>query len=83
MAYVLRFVQRFRARGRDGLHGPRGAVRRPRAAQGVAAGAAAAGPIAGREPGHTLVWECELPTLAAVNAALDAHGVRRPTTHAC
>jgi hypothetical protein len=66
MAYVLRFVQRFRAEdeaafmaleaqfaaleGRKGW--PRG--RRSR-------------PFAGREPAHTLVWECALPTLAAVN----------------
>jgi hypothetical protein len=71
MAYVLRFVQRFRAgneaafmalearfaalEGRKGW--PRG--RRSR-------------PFAGREPVHTLVWECELPTLAAVNDALAA-----------
>ena len=66
MAYVLRFVQRFRAadeaafmaleaqfadlEGRKGW--PRG--RRSR-------------PFSGREPAHTLVWECTLPTLAAVN----------------
>ena len=29
-------------------------------------------PFAGREPVHTLVWECELPTLAAVNEAVAA-----------
>jgi hypothetical protein len=27
-------------------------------------------PISGREPRHTLVWECEMPSLAAVNEAL-------------
>jgi hypothetical protein len=73
MAYVLRFVQRFRARDEAvfmalesqfaGLERskswPRG--RRSR-------------PFAGREPGNTLVWECELPTLAAVNAAVAAMG---------
>ena len=31
-------------------------------------------PFAGREPAHTLVWECELPTLAAVNDAVATHG---------
>ncbi len=27
-------------------------------------------PLTGREPRHTLVWECELPSWAAVNEAL-------------
>ncbi len=27
-------------------------------------------PLTGREPRHTLVWECELPSLAAVTEAL-------------
>lgn len=27
-------------------------------------------PLSGREPRHTLIWECELPSLAAVNEAL-------------
>ncbi len=27
-------------------------------------------PLSGREPRHSLVWECELPSLAAVNEAL-------------
>lgn len=27
-------------------------------------------PLSGREPRHTLVWECEMPSLAAVNEAL-------------
>jgi hypothetical protein len=71
MAYVLRFVQRFRAEDEAafmaleaqfaalerGKRWPRG--RRSR-------------PFAGREPVHTLVWECELPTLAAVNDAVAA-----------
>ena len=73
MAYVLRFVQRFRAKdeaafmaleaqfaaleGRKGW--PRG--RRSR-------------PFAGREPANTLIWECELATLAEVNEALATLG---------
>ncbi len=27
-------------------------------------------PLSGREPRHTLIWECEMPSLAAVNEAL-------------
>ena len=73
MAYVLRFVQRFRAKDeavfmalerrfadlerRKGW--PRG--RRSR-------------PVAGREPGNTLVWECELETLEDVNRTLATLG---------
>ena len=29
-------------------------------------------PYAGREPAHTLVWECEFPTLEAARRALAA-----------
>jgi len=69
MPYVLRFVQRFRAADEAAFmvleaqfaaleelkeDWPRG--RRSR-------------PFAGRDPVHTLIWECELPSLDAVNQA--------------
>lgn len=73
MAYVLRFVQRFRAADEAAFMAleaqfaalerrkgwPQGRRRRP---------------FAGREPANTLVWECELPTLAAVNEAVARMG---------
>lgn len=73
MAYVLRFVQRFRAADEAAFMAlearfaalerrkgwPRGRRRRP---------------VAGRDPVHTLIWECELPTLAAVNEAVARMG---------
>jgi hypothetical protein len=73
MAYVLRFVQRFRAEDEAAFMAleaqfaalerrkgwPRGRRRRP---------------FAGREPGNTLIWECELPTLAAVNEVVATLG---------
>ncbi len=27
-------------------------------------------PLSGREPRHTLIWECKMPSLASVNEAL-------------
>ena len=73
MAYVLRFVQRFRAEDERafmaleaqfaGLERRRGWPRGRRSR-----------PFSGREPVHTLIWECELPTLAAVNEAIEAMG---------
>lgn len=71
MPYVLRFVQRFRAADEKAFMAleaefaalerrhpdfPRG--RRTR-------------PYAGRDPNHTLFWECEFPTLDAAQRGLD------------
>ena len=70
MPYVLRFVQRFRpadeaaflalerkfaALERRGRGFPRGRRLRP---------------YAGREPSHTLIWECEFPSLEAAQRGL-------------
>jgi hypothetical protein len=72
MAYLLRFVQRFRAADEKAFMAlekqfaelerrkralPRGRRYRP---------------YAGREPAHTLVWECEFPTLETARRALAA-----------
>jgi hypothetical protein len=71
MPYVLRFVQRFRAADERAFLAfeakfaalerrhrdfPKGRRLRP---------------YAGREPSHTLVWECEFPTLEAAQRGLD------------
>jgi hypothetical protein len=71
MSYILRFVQRYRPADEKAFLNleakfaalekrhrsfPKG--RRSR-------------PYAGREPAHTLVWECEFETLAAAQKALD------------
>jgi len=70
MPYVLRFVQRFRAADEGAFlaleaefadlerrHAELPQGRRSR-------------PYAGREPNHTLVWECEFPSLDAARDGL-------------
>jgi hypothetical protein len=72
MAYVLRFVQRFRAADEAAfmaLEARFAAMERRR--RGWPKGRRSR-PFAGRDPAHTLVWECEFPTLAAVNDAVAA-----------
>ena len=73
MAYVLRFVQRFRAADEAAfmaLEAQFAALERrkgwPRARRSR--------PVAGRDPAHTLVWECERETLAEVNQVLATLG---------
>jgi len=69
MAYVLRFVQRFRAKDEAAFM----ALERQFAAlerrKGWPRGRRCR-PFAGRDPANTLVWECELPTLAEVSRTL-------------
>lgn len=67
MAYTLRFVQRFRAADEAAflaLEARFAALERrkgwPRARRSR--------PVSGRDPVHTLVWECELETLAEAHA---------------
>ena len=73
MAYVLRFVQRFRAKDEPAFM----ALERRFAAlerrKGWPSGRRSR-PFAGREPANTLVWECELPTLEEVNRTLATLG---------
>jgi hypothetical protein len=73
MAYVLRLVQRFRAANEAAFMAlePQFAALERR--KGWPRGRRSR-PFAGREPGNTLVWECELETLAAVNDAVAAMG---------
>ena len=72
MAFVLRFVQRFRIDSQDAYWDlERRFAELERQTPGLPRGRRMR-PIAGREPGHTLVWEAEFPTLADLHAALSA-----------
>jgi hypothetical protein len=71
MAYVLRFVQRFRAadeRAFMALERKFAALERRHA--DLPKGRRLR-PYAGREPSHTLVWECEFESLAAAERGLE------------
>jgi hypothetical protein len=70
MAYVLRFVQRFRpADERAFMALERQFARLERRKRGLPRGRRSR-PYAGREPANTLVWEAEFPTLAAAQDAV-------------
>jgi hypothetical protein len=73
MAYVLRFVQRFRAEDEAAFMALEARFAALERKKGWPRGRRSR-PFAGREPVHTLVWESELPTLAAVNDATAAMG---------
>lgn len=69
MAYVLRFVQRFRAKDDAAFMALEAQFAALERGKGWPRGRRSR-PFAGREPANTLVWECELPTLAEVNGVL-------------
>ena len=70
MAYILRFVQRFRpADERAFMALERQFAALERRKRGFPRGRRTR-PYAGREPGNTLVWESEFPTLAEAQGAL-------------
>ena len=73
MAYVLRFVQRFRAADEAAFMALEARFAALERRKGWPRGRRSR-PFAGRDPVHTLVWECELPTLAAVNEAVTTMG---------
>jgi hypothetical protein len=73
MAYVLRFVQRFRAEDEAAFMALEAHFASLERRKGWPRGRRSR-PFAGKEPVHTLVWECELETLAAVNEAVAAMG---------
>ena len=80
MAYVLRFVQRFRPadeRAFMALEAQFAALERRK--RGFPRGRRSR-PFAGREPGNTLVWECVFPTLAAANEVPSRASPAIPTT---
>jgi len=69
MAYVLRFVQRYRAADEAAFMALEAQFAALERRKGWPRGRRSR-PFAGRDPVHTLIWECELPTLAAVNEAV-------------
>ena len=69
MAYVLRFVQRFRAQDEAAFMALESEFEALERRKGWPRGRRSR-PFAGREPVHTLVWDCELATLADVNQAV-------------
>jgi len=71
MAYVLRFVQRFRAQDEGAFMALEAQFEALERRKGWPRGRRSR-PFAGREPVHTLVWDCELGTLAEVNDAVAA-----------
>jgi hypothetical protein len=73
MAYVLRFVQRFRAKDETAFMALEAQFEALERRKGWPRGRRSR-PFTGREPANTLVWECELPTLAAVNETLATLG---------
>jgi hypothetical protein len=73
MAYVLRFVQRFRAGDEPAFMALEAQFAALERRKGWPQGRRSR-PFAGREPANTLIWECELATLAEVNEALATLG---------
>ncbi len=70
MAYILRFVQRFRPADDAAFMAlERQFAALERTKRGYPRGRRSR-PYAGREPLHTLIWEGEFPTLAAAQQAL-------------
>jgi hypothetical protein len=73
MAYVLRFVQRFRADDEAAFMALERQFADLERRKGWPQGRRSR-PVSGRDPAHTLVWECELETLAEVNRVLATLG---------
>ena len=70
MAYVLRFVQRFRLSEQAAfLELEKQFAELERRSEGWPRGRRMR-PLSGREPGNTLIWECEFPALEDVHAAI-------------
>ncbi len=69
MAYVLRFVQRFRAKDDAAFMALEARFADLERRKGWPEGRRSR-PFAGREPGNTLIWEREFATLEEVNRTL-------------
>jgi hypothetical protein len=70
MAYMLRFVQQFNpADERVFMDLEKKFAALERQAEGFPRGRRYQ-PYSGREPRHTLIWQCEFPTLESLNQAL-------------
>jgi hypothetical protein len=71
MPYLLRFVQKFQESNQAGfLELEKKFIQLEKSAEEFPKGKRYL-PYAGREPSNTLIWECEFPTLQAVQDALD------------
>src|SRR5271157_125005 len=74
MAYMLRFVQQFRiSEERAFLELEKRFAELERANPALPQGLRMR-PVSGREPGHTLVWECRFESLHELNGALETLG---------
>ncbi len=72
MAFMLRFVQRFRIESQEAfLELERRFAELERETPGLPRGRRMR-PLAGREPNHTLIWEAEFPSLVELHAAVSA-----------
>jgi hypothetical protein len=67
--HVLRFVQRFRPADEKAFMALEARFAALERRKGLPRGRRSR-PFAGREPVHTLVWECEFPSLAKAQEAL-------------
>ena len=70
MAYILRFVQRYRPADREAFMGLEAAFTRMEERRADWPQGRRRQPYTGREPTGTLIWEAEFPTLAEVEQAL-------------
>ena len=73
MAHVLRFVQRFRPADEQAFLALEAKFAALERRKGLPQGRRSR-PYAGREPLHTLIWECEFPSLDAAQKALARMG---------
>jgi hypothetical protein len=74
MPYVLRFVQRFRiSEEKAFLELEKQFAELERANPSMPQGVRMR-PVSGREPGHTLIWECQFASMQELTGALDALG---------
>ena len=81
MAYMLRFVQRFRISEEKAFLDLEKQFAELERAKPTMPQGTRMRPVSGREPGHTLIWECQFATMNELNGALEAlahseeHGV--------
>jgi hypothetical protein len=70
MPYVLRFVQRYRAADEEAFLALEGKFAALEREQKDFPQGRRCRPYSGREPSHTLIWECEFPSLGEAEAGL-------------
>ena len=82
MAYVLRFVQRFRAQDEAAFMALEAQFEALERRKGWPRGRRSR-PFAAREPVHSLVWDCELRDARGREPGGRGDGGTTPTTGAC